>query len=114
MTAENNPADAKRKDAAGVLCAKCDHLNPPGSTECEHCHSALFRDCPKCGKTVQRVFSRCNHCGASLARWGKNPGHVHPAARPFNMWWVYAAVLAACLMVCYIIFNKVGNMNLGH
>ena len=57
----------------GVLCAKCDHLNPPGSTMCEYCHAALFGTCRHCGKTVQRTSDRCEFCGHHTRH--KSPRH---------------------------------------
>ncbi len=113
MTAENNPTEVKRKDPPGVLCAKCDHLNPPGSTECDHCHARLFRVCSKCGQSYQDALSRCPHCGTRPGRLSRRKGNIHPAAQSFNMWWVYAVALLFALAVCYKVFQKVGNLNFG-
>jgi predicted amidophosphoribosyltransferase len=61
----------------GVLCAKCDHLNPGGSTACEYCRSALFEHCRHCGKTVRRTAHRCEFCGH----------HTRPKARRHSRLW---------------------------
>ncbi len=50
----------------GVLCGKCEHLNPPGSRVCEHCEAKLFFDCRFCGKEIQVVAPRCPHCSRRL------------------------------------------------
>ena len=114
-TVQNNSPEAppKRKDPPGVLCAKCEHLNPPGSTTCESCQASLFRTCPKCGKPYQQAYSRCIHCGnrdhhASPRRHGRRS-----LTPPNRLWWAYAAVLLALLALFYKVFQKVGNMNLG-
>ncbi len=56
----------KRGAATGVLCADCEHLNAPGSTECGYCGAALFLKCPKCGQQTQTALPRCTHCQTSL------------------------------------------------
>jgi len=75
----NQPThDPARVDAIkGVLCAKCDHLNAPGSTTCEYCRSALFEPCRHCGKTVRRTAHRCEFCGH----------HTRPKSRRHSRLW---------------------------
>ena len=46
----------------GVLCPKCNHLNPGGLKQCEYCNSQLFVKCKKCGAKMQRVISKCPAC----------------------------------------------------
>ena len=54
----------------GVLCAKCDHLNPPGSKACEECGAHLYVACHYCGHKNRRVDAVCTECGRSLwRRW---------------------------------------------
>ncbi len=52
----------------GVLCARCEHVNPPGQTQCERCAAPLFTPCPHCGQPTQRVFLRCQHCHHRIGR----------------------------------------------
>jgi hypothetical protein len=52
----------------GVLCAKCDHLNPPGSKVCEECGARLFVACHYCGHKNRRVDAACAQCGHHLHR----------------------------------------------
>jgi hypothetical protein len=46
----------------GLLCLKCNHLNPRDLKQCEYCNSQLFVKCKKCGAKVQRVISKCPEC----------------------------------------------------
>jgi hypothetical protein len=62
----NRPLEAKSE--RGVLCVKCDHLNPPTSKHCTACGSHLHVACHKCGKQSPRVLTRCPHCGFRLHR----------------------------------------------
>jgi hypothetical protein len=68
-----------RPSGRGVLCAKCDHLNPRGLEVCETCNSALFETCKRCGKSKARNSSRCLSC-ASLA--ALRPPDPQPQSKP--------------------------------
>ncbi|HOX04607.1 MAG TPA: hypothetical protein P5555_20590, partial [Candidatus Paceibacterota bacterium] len=57
----------------GVLCAQCDHLNPPGSRDCEYCHVHLWVACPHCAQETQPVFSKCIHCNSRIERHWRRP-----------------------------------------
>jgi hypothetical protein len=65
----NQPATGKSR--SGVLCAKCDHLNPPGASQCTACGSHLHVTCTGCGQRNPRVLARCPKCGRRLhrSRW---------------------------------------------
>lgn len=52
----------------GVLCAKCNHVNPPGRTLCNRCGSHLFITCNDCGHQSERSVTRCRKCGRRLHR----------------------------------------------
>jgi hypothetical protein len=56
------------RTAKGVLCAKCEHVNKPGSTTCSVCRSHLHVKCNDCGEVNERVLNTCRHCGRSLHR----------------------------------------------
>lgn len=60
-----DPVPAARE---GVLCAKCEHLNPASNETCSRCGAHLYLTCPKCGHANRRVSSRCTHCGMRLHR----------------------------------------------
>jgi hypothetical protein len=52
----------------GVLCAKCEHLNPAGLNTCEFCRAHLHVVCSFCGHQTARVQSRCSKCNHRLHR----------------------------------------------
>ncbi len=56
------------REERGVLCAKCDHLNPPGSKVCGECGAHLFVACHYCGHKNRRVDAVCSQCGHHLHR----------------------------------------------
>jgi hypothetical protein len=64
VSAPPSPHKARK----GILCAKCEHLNPPGSDVCEYCHAHLFLSCKSCGHRNERVRTRCTECGHRLHR----------------------------------------------
>ncbi len=58
----------------GVLCERCDHLNPPGSEACEWCHIALWVTCRFCGERNPMALPRCDSCGGRIDRHWQRPG----------------------------------------
>lgn len=54
--------------AKGILCAKCEHVNKPGSTTCGVCRSHLHVKCNDCGAVNERARNHCRNCGHSLHR----------------------------------------------
>ena len=56
-----------RPAGRGVLCAKCDHLNPRGLDACETCGAELFETCKRCGAAKPRNSSRCPSCAERVA-----------------------------------------------
>jgi hypothetical protein len=65
---EAESKSAKPLGERGVLCAKCDHLNPPGCNVCEECDAHLYVTCHSCGHRNRRVDAVCGHCGHHLHR----------------------------------------------
>jgi hypothetical protein len=57
-----------RSTAKGILCAKCQHVNRPGSTTCSVCNSHLHIKCNDCGAVNERAIDSCRICGRSLHR----------------------------------------------
>ncbi|HOX03301.1 MAG TPA: zinc ribbon domain-containing protein [Candidatus Paceibacterota bacterium] len=66
-------APASQPNAKGVLCIKCDHLNAPGSRECDYCQAALWVACRHCGAETQRALTKCTHCGHRIHRHWRRP-----------------------------------------
>jgi len=56
------------KTDRGVLCAKCEHLNPRRVSACERCGGHLYVSCVDCGHRNERVLSRCAACRRRLHR----------------------------------------------
>jgi hypothetical protein len=62
---------------AGVVCPRCEFVNPIGEETCGACRQALSRKCPKCGVQNWIGLEACGACGQRLdvvavaaARWG--------------------------------------------
>ncbi|MEY4692335.1 MAG: hypothetical protein RIT19_2660 [Verrucomicrobiota bacterium] len=74
----------------GVLCCKCERLNPTDLGHCERCGEALHVECPQCHRRNPRVLMHCTSCRGRLHRGphqashgGANPGeHSHPHSHP--------------------------------
>jgi predicted nucleic acid-binding Zn ribbon protein len=65
---EPEPGQHRPRHHEGVLCAKCQHLNPAAQTTCELCGARLYITCEKCGRQNKRVATRCSECHARLHR----------------------------------------------
>lgn len=106
-----NKPEASRQPTTGngILCAKCDHLNPGGSNTCGFCGSHLHISCSKCGHRNARVLARCTQCGHRLhrslwRRWQrkflKNGQKVKP---------LYVALLIIAILVTYKVIIKLAE-----
>jgi hypothetical protein len=107
---------ANRTDK-GILCAKCNHLNKPGSTKCTRCESHLHIKCNDCGARNERVYSRCQTCGRRLHKSAMEKMHAsvfkHGAkVTPFQIALLILVVAAILLIVIGI--NKVNLPRLRH
>lgn len=73
MSIDREPHDESVDSARGVLCAECEHLNPPGTQVCGECRAELFVVCGSCGRRNERIYSRCAGCRGPLRqpRWGQ-------------------------------------------
>ncbi len=60
---ESKTKTEAQQGAKGVLCPKCEHLNPRGLDKCEFCSTHLYIACPKCSARIGRVEPRCPECG---------------------------------------------------
>lgn len=59
-----------RRKGRGVLCARCEHLNPSELENCEYCDTPLHMDCPSCGMVNARILTQCTECRTPLYRSG--------------------------------------------
>lgn len=88
MSAEPaQPSPPRPAADRGLLCARCEHLNPATLEKCESCGSHLFIFCGRCNTRNQRVHSRCVKCNRRLHRsvgeWVKSTSE--PAAVNFAL-----------------------------
>lgn len=60
--ASDTPTPSPTK-SRGILCSKCERLNPHGLENCDRCGEDLFYSCHRCGERNQKVFNRCRKCG---------------------------------------------------
>ncbi len=54
------------KTTRGVLCVRCEHLNPLEAEECEICQTHLYVNCHECGAKNPRIGARCVACHRRL------------------------------------------------
>ena len=59
----------------GILCCKCERLNPPDLEHCDRCGETLHVDCPQCHKRNSRVLMHCTSCRARLHRSPHHKSH---------------------------------------
>ena len=64
--ATSDDAAIQNISGRGILCAKCEHLNPVGLEKCETCQAHLFVFCTYCGTRNGRVLTRCTKCRRRL------------------------------------------------
>jgi hypothetical protein len=93
----------------GILCAKCEHLNQPGSNTCGHCGSHLYIACSKCGHSNQRALSRCTRCGHRLHRsvwhrWKRRITRGNRKVHPLHL-----VLLVLSVIVVYKIIVKLAE-----
>ena len=65
--ASGQPPSPRRK-GRGVLCGKCEHLNPSELENCEYCDEPLHMTCTTCGQVNARVLTQCTKCRSPLHR----------------------------------------------
>ncbi len=111
MTENDLPANATDKATAeaGVVCAKCEQLNPVGSKLCSYCGAHLFVTCHRCGHRNQRILAECTKCGSRLHRsawrhWHKRLFSEHSKFTP-----VHVVLILIVTLVAYLIIVKVAN-----
>lgn len=115
MTPDNRANDISdttllaRPGARGVLCAKCDFVNPHGSTKCEECESHLYIKCRECGAHTERFHSRCPECRRSLHKSfleKMNSRMFNSRARVTPLQVILLLIFAALAFYCVIIMER--------
>lgn len=86
----------KRRSTESVPCAKCQHVNPPGSNTCEECKAHLWVACHHCGHRNRRVDSHCVECGIRLHRsaFKRVSRKLFGTRRNIQIWQIAALVIA--------------------
>jgi hypothetical protein len=92
---------APAQSAKGILCAKCEHLNPSGSNICSLCGGHLYVTCHRCGCRNPRVDSRCQQCGHRLHRsfWKHLRNKLIPERLKIN--WFQVVLLIVAVFIVY-------------
>lgn len=94
--APSAPVAAPQKpDVRGVLCIRCEHLNPKGIEQCETCRGHLFVNCHECGVKNARVNARCVDCGRKLHKSRRRTARPERGVNRWLVVLVLAGILAA-------------------
>jgi hypothetical protein len=101
--------DAVGEAGKGILCAKCDHLNPLNVNRCEVCHGHLYIVCRDCNHTNARILQRCTRCDRRLHRSLHDRDRAGEA-RPLNL--IYAIVALVAFVIAGIILVKMSGLRL--
>ncbi len=106
--APNSPADkasaATSMPQGGLVCARCEHVNPGWNSTCEGCGAGLWKYCPKCDQRNQRTASHCSACGtclrpSTLARWREQLMPASRQVRPIHLLLLMFVTVIAYLIV---------------
>jgi hypothetical protein len=104
-----------RPGAKGVLCGKCDYINPAGSSKCEECESHLYIKCRECGAHTERFHSRCPECRRSLHKSffeKMNSQIFNSRARVTPLQLALLLIFAAVAFYCVMMIERVKVPNL--
>jgi len=105
-------AAAPASAGEGILCAKCEHRNPPHSNVCELCEAHLYISCHACGARNERVAIHCHRCGQGLhrsrwRRWQKKLFPERHKLRPIHVVLLIAAVALTYKAIVFIAESRV-------
>ncbi len=88
----------------GVLCVKCEHLNPPGLDKCETCDAHLFVVCSRCGHRNGRVLSRCAGCRGKLHRSIRERWKGGSEVQPVNLLYFGLGIAGIALAAVFFLW----------
>jgi hypothetical protein len=97
-----------RKDARGVLCVKCEHLNPIHREECEFCKAHLWVNCHQCGAKNRRVNIRCDECNRRLHKGRSRSGSSRMGRAGLNFW-VVGLVIGGIMLTIGLLYVVSGQ-----
>ncbi len=100
---------AKITNGKGLVCAKCNHVNPTGIDRCEACQGHLYIVCRKCKHTNPRMLQRCAHCDHRLHRTSKENGGGSPS-KPLNI--VFAGIALVAFTIAATILVKMSGLRI--
>lgn len=60
------PLPRELRRGRGILCQRCEHINPESLIDCEYCADPLRIECPSCKETNPRILTQCQKCKAIL------------------------------------------------
>jgi hypothetical protein len=87
----------------GVLCVKCEHLNPITLDECETCRAHLWVNCHECGVKNRRVNVRCDECHRRLHKGRSSRSGSRSRQAGFN-WWIIGMVVGGIVFAIVLLF----------
>lgn len=88
----------------GVLCVKCEHLNPVSLDKCETCDAHLFVVCSRCGHRNSRVLSRCAGCRGKLHRSIRERWKGGSEVQPVNLLYFGLGIIGIALMAAFFLW----------
>lgn len=101
---------AGRPTGLGVLCVKCEHLNPADQEKCAACDAHLHVFCARCGHRNARVHSRCEKCNRKLHRTVRERWKGGDEPRPVNL--IYFGLTLAGLALLFVLFVWISGIRL--
>ncbi len=106
---QNDSSEERLENAAspeserGILCARCEHLNPLDKDRCESCKAHLYVMCHRCGEKNPRVHSRCKSCRRRLHLGLSERIGAKKSSGPINLLYLAGAVVLVVAGVIAVI-----------
>jgi len=95
--------EARPNDARGVLCVKCEHLNPISREECEVCRAHLWVNCRECGAKNRRINIHCDECKRRMHK-GRSKSSRSQSRRSASNWWIIGLVVGGIVLTMVLLF----------
>lgn len=93
------PIAVPQSSARGVLCIKCNHVNPQGIELCETCGTHLFVNCRECGTKNARVNPRCVNCSRRMHKKKKRATTPTTGVNKFYVALVLVGIVAVIILI---------------